>query len=210
MENKKTLQYIAAACFAVAALSVLLGTKVFNYIAILNLGGCILLAVGLFLAIPLLSASGGGLLLLSNSILTIRAIINDYPTILFVCYLLFAISSLFLIIACINRKSAVLFGIFSAVFLIVGDIFWIIISNWATRTGLYFYLKFVSTAVGSILLGMVFTDSAKQPAAVAVSAAVTPKPNYSDAIEKLTKLKSLLDAGVITQEEFDAKKASIL
>ena len=31
-----------------------------------------------------------------------------------------------------------------------------------------------------------------------------------DGIEQLTKLKSLLDAGVLTQEEFDEKKKSIL
>ena len=38
----------------------------------------------------------------------------------------------------------------------------------------------------------------------------TGKPAKADRIEELTKLKELLDAGAITQEEFDAKKKQML
>lgn len=34
--------------------------------------------------------------------------------------------------------------------------------------------------------------------------------NIQNVQEKLTKLKSMLDAGILTQEEFDAKKTDIL
>lgn len=35
-------------------------------------------------------------------------------------------------------------------------------------------------------------------------------PDYDEQIQKLEKMKSLLDSGVITQEEFDTKKAELL
>lgn len=42
------------------------------------------------------------------------------------------------------------------------------------------------------------------------STSASPSPQADDPMEKLTKLKSLLDAGVINQEEFDTKKSDIL
>jgi hypothetical protein len=48
--------------------------------------------------------------------------------------------------------------------------------------------------------GIVINTPAAAPAAAPVD----------DPMEKLTKLKSMLDMGVLTQEEFDAKKADIL
>jgi hypothetical protein len=50
--------------------------------------------------------------------------------------------------------------------------------------------------------GITINTSGHQP-----PAAATP---VEDPMEKLTKLKSMLDAGILTQEEFDAKKADIL
>lgn len=41
-------------------------------------------------------------------------------------------------------------------------------------------------------------------------AAAAPAVPVEDPMEKLTKLKSMLDMGIITQEEFEAKKADIL
>jgi hypothetical protein len=40
--------------------------------------------------------------------------------------------------------------------------------------------------------------------------AAAPAAPVEDPMEKLTKLKSMLDMGILTQEEFDAKKADIL
>jgi membrane protease subunit (stomatin/prohibitin family) len=51
---------------------------------------------------------------------------------------------------------------------------------------------------------------APAPAPQAAPAAPAPAPAAEDPYEKLTKLKGLLDAGVITQEDFDAAKAKTL
>jgi membrane protease subunit (stomatin/prohibitin family) len=49
---------------------------------------------------------------------------------------------------------------------------------------------------------------AQQDASAADSEAAAPSPDES--MEELTKLKGLLDAGVLTQAEFDAQKQKIL
>ena len=51
------------------------------------------------------------------------------------------------------------------------------------------------------------------PAAPAVAPAPAPAPaemSETERIDALTKLKGLLDSGVLTQEEFDAEKAKLL
>lgn len=49
-------------------------------------------------------------------------------------------------------------------------------------------------------------QAAPAPAAAPAAAATST----DDMVEELTKLKGLLDAGVLTQQEFDAQKAKIL
>jgi hypothetical protein len=57
-------------------------------------------------------------------------------------------------------------------------------------------------------------DLQAQQAAMAEQQAPPPPPAPSgstdDMVEQLTKLKGLLDSGVLTQAEFDAQKAKIL
>ena len=61
-----------------------------------------------------------------------------------------------------------------------------------------------------ILLGCIVLENVPQ-AQTTKMVKQSPKIAKSDnRIEELTKLKDLLDAGVITQEEFDAKKKQIL
>ena len=59
-----------------------------------------------------------------------------------------------------------------------------------------------------VLAGHVMQGEAPQSAPAQLAAAATVDP--SDRIEKLMKLKALLDAGALTQEEFEEKKKQIL
>ena len=55
--------------------------------------------------------------------------------------------------------------------------------------------------------------AAEQPETQEPAAAADPapaEPSANDSMEELTKLKGLLDAGVLTQAEFDAQKQKIL
>ena len=51
-------------------------------------------------------------------------------------------------------------------------------------------------------------QAAQPPAEQAAPVAAVPAPE--DSMEELTKLKGLLDSGVLTQAEFDAQKQKIL
>ena len=51
---------------------------------------------------------------------------------------------------------------------------------------------------------------AQQSAGQQPAAAPAAESSMDDKVEQLTKLKGLLDAGVLTQEEFDAQKQKIL
>ena len=48
------------------------------------------------------------------------------------------------------------------------------------------------------------------PAAPAATPAPAAPASVSEAADDLLKLKELLDAGILTQEEFDAKKKQLL
>ena len=51
-------------------------------------------------------------------------------------------------------------------------------------------------------------DAARRTACAAQ--APVAKPSFDEQVETLKKLKDLLDMGVLTQEEFDAKKREVL
>lgn len=58
--------------------------------------------------------------------------------------------------------------------------------------------------------GAVFDPSAMAPAAAAAAAAPAPAPAAADPAERLKKAQQLFNGGLITAEEFEAKKAEIL
>ena len=68
---------------------------------------------------------------------------------------------------------------------------------------------FVSVA-SPILLECIVLENTPQAQTTKTVKQPTKTAKSNDRIEELTKLKDLLDTGVITQEEFDAKKKQIL
>lgn len=71
-----------------------------------------------------------------------------------------------------------------------------------------FYLS-IETIASISLLMLIFRGSICMPKKTAISQH-TKSNNVSNKIETLSKLKALLDAGTITQEEFDTKKQQLL
>ena len=63
---------------------------------------------------------------------------------------------------------------------------------------------------GGMLFGMNLADGLNPRNAAAAPQAVASTPSLDDQIETLRKLKDLLDAGILSQEEFDAKKREVL
>ena len=68
--------------------------------------------------------------------------------------------------------------------------------------------NFVSVA-SPILLACIVLENTPQAQTTKTVKQPTKTAKSDNRIEELTKLKDLLDTGVITQEEFDAKKTAI-
>ena len=64
------------------------------------------------------------------------------------------------------------------------------------------FLLIIVVAVVCVIIKTIKNDSAKQVQSKA--------PSALEKADKLVKLKELLDANIITQEEFDAKKKDII
>ena len=61
-----------------------------------------------------------------------------------------------------------------------------------------------------MILGAALSSRSRNKAAAAAPAQASAAAPSSDLTQQLTELKSLLDQGILTQDEFDAKKKKIL
>jgi len=106
-------------------------------------------------------------------------------------------------------QAVVLVVIFS-VLVIVGVFFWAsAIAAQAQNKGrsftAFFWLSFL---LSPILMQIIVSSLSDSPAQAA--APISPKSESESATKKLGDLKSLLDSGAITQDEFDEKKKKLL
>lgn len=222
MENKRTLRYIAGACFAIYAVLIVVSLVRNGFYAgsLFPLIGAVLIAVSMFASIPVLTTVGSALHLVSAAGTLIGYIIlmlNDYSWFL-MRYLLYSIMFLviwfFLLIASINTKSAKSMGIIAGIVAAVHFVA-VIIGNIADggSIGLTFLnvLSYLVIIAGALLIGLSSEASEINQVTSSVSSDKAQIQQGSDnTIERLTKLKALLDNGVITQEEFDSKKKQII
>lgn len=218
MESKTKIpfRYIAGGCFAACALFCLirLGFSLYSLTYFLAFAA---IAVGLFLSIPMVSAAGSALSLILG-IVDLFQFLHDlfsyysfyfdfYDFTNLIDYLEAVIFSLILLISCLNRRCAKTMGIIAAAVQVL-YIIWVFGSCWYLDWGvsLWFVVQLLLECVSAVFLGFAFSEL-KEPEVTAAA----PKPSgVSDTYEKLTHLKELLDKGIITQEEFDAKKKDIL
>lgn len=225
MESKTNIpfRYIAGGCFAASAIIYLIGSG-FSH-SNLSLGlAFAAIAVGLFLSIPMVSAAGSALLLVRRVIhlfYKFRYFFRHFKAISSVLSLLGflmndgpipIIFALLLLITCLNRRSAKTMGmITAAVRFFIPAVYFIINiirGDLINSLSLWRIALLLLESVGALCLGFAFSELKDKPKAAAAAA---PKTfGVSDTYEKLTHLKELLDKGIITQEDFDAKKRDIL
>lgn len=236
--QKNIRRYIAAACFAGAAvISVISLIKnisngssdvILLIFSALFMIGCALIAVSMFASVPVLTAVGGGLAMTNSiySIINNIRIINLYSEVdpeslpLFVFLITSAVLQMvffiFIIIAGLNKKGAKALGITAAsvygVRLVV-NIICGLISYSRFSMGLIAWLHYLFMILGAVMLGLVLYDMQ-----AGYSASKRPRAQVSDAelfsgngpLDQLGKAKMMLDAGVISKEEFTARKRNIL
>ena len=85
--------------------------------------------------------------------------------------------------------------------------------NKSTKTSSNDYRKAMSQAqetMSALNLILKRREAAEQEVAANAEAAAAQRAADTNDLDQLLKLKQLLDCGVLTQEEFDAKKAQIL
>lgn len=226
MESKTKIpfRYIAGGCFAASTiiyLIYLISGIDFSLSYLFSALAFAAIAVGLFLSIPMVSAAGSALFLILN-VVDLFQFLHDlfsyydsfyfstYHFIYLIDYLETVIFSLILLVTCLNRRSAKTMGIIAAavqvLYIIIIGVFgfsWYL--NW--EVSLWVVVRLLLDCAGAVFLGFAFSELKSKSKAAA--AALWPS-GVSDTYEKLTHLKGLLDKGIITQEDFDAKKKDIL
>lgn len=211
MESKTKIpfRYIAGGCFAASAIFYFVNNgllhHVFNFYTISLVLAFAAIAVGLFLSVPMVSAAGSVLLLISRIVHLFRFM--DSHFIWLIQLLVPAIFALLLLITCLNRRSAKTMGIIAAAIRFILAILTIYLFFLFGGAMWGMIIQPLLECAGAVFLGFAFSELKDKPKA----AAAAPKPSgASDTYEKLTHLKELLDKGIITQEDFDAKKKDIL
>lgn len=218
MKNRETLRLIAGACFAISAvltivsyapkLSYGFAAFIIPLLFLVIMDG--LIAVSMFTSTPILTTVGSAGQLVFSSLRLISDIefFADSGNIGLI--LLPTILRLFmwlsLIIASIKTKSAkrmgIIAGVIAAVEFVVKIIGHCTIFGSAIR---------IVTIVGVLLVGLSLDGlPARKVAAVASGGQAKIQQGSNNTIERLTRLKALLDKGIITQEEFETKKKQIL
>ena len=217
LENKKSnFRLASGVCYILGALYGLF-TQFSSYTwigGILRIIALILVAVGMFLQFPLLSVIGSGIQILTRYrvILGIKFLFQSfsmYQAIWWFSGLALMLYWVVFLLAVINikgkRKNL---GIASGCLLLI-----LYVLTFCRVQ--YIIFEGIIPAAGAVLFALAADDF---PNKISSMPAVTPHKSSNTAtseyegnrVERLAKLKELLDKGVISQEEFDAKKKQIM
>ena len=223
-KNNSSLRYVAGACFGIDAILMIINLVQnaqngysFNAWELLTVVGAVLIAIAMFASIPMLIAVGGGVSAVSSAIAFIIYLgYMDYlPKRYFIVALIPLVVWILIIVSGVNKKSgktlAMIAGALSALR------FFVIIFGDKLDYGSFGlnargFLSYLVIIVGTFMIGLASESLLSDEKAV-VKTSVNAGTNATSAesqVERLTKLKTLLDSGVISQEEFDEKKRQII
>ena len=206
-KNLKVIRYLTGAMFITMALTWIPSVLsywgsgfIWLFVSILGFAGALLSALAMFSGTYSLFAVGVGMLALQD-LISLRGVTICRNIFLLIAYIL-------LVVAVFQKKNTGVIGIISALLFIISDlIFQIIVNN--NWWGIFYSVESSACeAAGAFLACLVLQNAPQTQTAKIKQPAIARKTD--NRIEELTKLKDLLDTGVITQEEFDAKKQQLL
>lgn len=236
MEKKNiNFRYVAGACFGIEVLYIIInivaGYTLFDLSTLVLIAGYALIAASMFTSIDILTSVGGGFLaaIVINSFIEFTKYWDwdwdyfwDYfwitlsttPLLVIADFILLVVYILFVLIG-LNRNNAKTISIVAAALIVVRFIMRTL--HYKIYSG-SFHLNFgdilfyTILIIGTIMIGLALNiDDVKDSSGkTASSNGVNLMTPAESQIDRLTKLKGLLDNGVISQEEFDAKKKQIL
>ena len=215
-KNLKIARYITGVLFLALAITSFLykysypdSTYAIGYIV--SALGAAIMAVSMFLGMRQVFIVGAGVqavsclirLLASQEFSSLKNIKSIFSLVLLLLgYVLIAL-------AIQDKKNTSKYVIVSVVLFLIGNIA-NQIAFLTDRFSIIWALKDFVSVVSPILLACIVFENIPQ-AQTTKTVTQSPQITKSDnRIEELTKLKDLLDAGAITQEEFDAKKKQLL
>jgi hypothetical protein len=189
--------------------------------------GCVLIAVGLFASLPVLSVIGSGVCTTGSAIINISYIVSllKYGNLFSYKIILCLISGILLIATWIlltisffnrNHKSATPLSVISGITQFMGFLLYlscystVFLRDPRSRWIIVAVIACLFLTIGAILLGFSSKSTNKQRKKTDSNNASSASISTANAAVRLEKLKELLDHGVITQQEFDEKKKKIL
>lgn len=218
MEKNNSLRYVSGACFALVAILSIPGFFYGNSDWIWNLlceASYVLIAIAMFASVPMLIAIGGGI----SAIVSVRNIICQlewfFAKFFIIAEIFILVAWVLIVVAALNMKNGRTLGIVSSVLIALRYLVTIFGNKIAAGIFGFHLSAFLINLVlilGVLMMGLAFGDNLFKHSETANSKAngngnVTSGESQ---IERLIKLKELLDKGVISQEEFEAKKKQIL
>lgn len=177
-----------------------------------NIFGAVALAVFFIIAVGVITKSkiavvfsccvGVLLRIIAASRVIMPGMIPANQTVYIIFQALSALFFVFIILTALNNKNAITWGIWAGISAIARLILSASVGSWYSQI-VYTLLIFI----GAILIGVVFSTKERIITVGNISSVPT---SSSSNVEQLVKLKDLLDRGIITQEEFEAKKKQLL
>lgn len=224
--HTKTNRYIAGALFAAAPCLYIIGNIGDGYEVseIMLLGSLVLCAAACFSDKSVFMIIGAGAFLVCAGIVYIPSFIREikfltphfYSFPFLIRYIAHFIAAILFFIAALVKKNSVILSICSALMLCFAEtVFSLLISISYSIPFFNAFPGFLVSIFWVILaLAIFFYGRSKVEPKGAESALKAASGNAAvssnSVLEQLMQLKSLLDMGAITQEEFDAKKAEFL
>ena len=229
-KNLKTIRYLAGAMFALMGLSSILNV-IFclenskNWVVdALSAISAILMAVSMFCIKYELLMAGSGVQAVAwfVDIFSLKLPIDMWYVLGILLHILLIAGYIVVVLATLRNKNACKYGFISVALIAVGYFVYYLgtygISYTMAQSSFFqglqpafsLTISKIVPVIPPIILACIVLENVPQ-AQTTKTVKQPPKTAKSDnRIEELTKLKDLLDAGVITQEEFDAKKKQIL
>ena len=224
-KSRGPFRYLAGAFFLVLA-----GWQVYQMIsrlywqdtytivwAAVQIMGLLFLSTGMFASIRGLAAAGSAMEAVNcgrSFIPVVISVINAGHSI-FDSYVLCRIgtaflallSFLFLLFAALAKKKSLLWAILACVMMILEELLYLLVLKYGISVISAVYLLVMIAAM--LMLGLAFSPAhmALRTASGFPPAAAGPQDNR---IERITRLKTLLDQGILTREEFEMQKQRIL
>ena len=212
-KNLKIVRYITGVLFLALAITSFLYKYTYSDFAstyaigyIVSAFGAAIMAVSMFLGMRQVFMVGAGVQAVSCLIKLLalhKNIMNILSAVLLLAgYVLAAF-------AIQDKKNTSKYAIVSVVLFLIGNIA-NQIAFLTDKLSIIWALKDFVSVASPILLACIVFENIPQAQTTKMVKQPTKTAKSNDRIEELTKLKDLLDTGVISQEEFDAKKKQIL